>query len=350
MSNTFGQLFRLTTCGESHGPTYFAIIDGCPPGLALTAADIQLELKRRRPGQSAFVSQRQELDEVEILSGVYRDCTTGTPIGLLIKNTNQKTEDYTELADLYRPGHADYTYQKKYGVRDPRGGGRASARETMLWVAAGAIAKKYLRKQFNLNIYAYLAQMGKIKIDQVDVEEIQRNAFFCPDATKVSILTDYVNELSQAGDSIGARINIAAENVPAGLGEPVFNKLNATLAQALMSINAVKGVEIGDGFAVVTQKGSEHRDEMLPTGFITNHAGGMLGGISTGQAIHASIALKPTSSIQQPGRTINVNNEATTLTVKGRHDPCVGIRAVPVAEAMMALVLMDFVLLDKAKK
>lgn len=348
MSNTFGQLFRLTTCGESHGPAYMGIIDGCPSGLALTLDDIQIELNRRRPGQSAFVSERREQDEVEIISGVFEGKTTGMPIGLLIKNTDQRERDYTKHADTFRPGHADYTYYQKYGVRDPRGGGRASARETMLWVAAGAIAKKYLREKQAIQIYAYLAQMGNIKVEQVDLNEINQNPFFCPDKNKTPQLEKSIEALRHLGDSIGARVNVIAENVPVGLGEPVFNKLNAAIAHALMSINAVKGVEIGDGFAVIEQRGSEHRDEITPEGFLSNHAGGILGGISSGQRINASMAIKPASSIRILGKTVDTNNEPATIETSGRHDPCVGIRAVPVAEAMMALVLIDFILRNKA--
>lgn len=343
MSNTFGKLFTLTTCGESHGPCYMGIVDGCPPGLNLSNEDIQVELDRRRPGQSQFVSQRREEDKIEIVSGVFKGKTTGTPIGLLIKNTEHRESDYTYLEQVFRPGHADYTYQKKYGLRDHRGGGRASARETVLWVAAGAIAKKYLREHFNIHIQAYLAQMGEIKIEKIDLKQINQNPFFCPDENKIQAMADFIETLRREGDSIGAKIEVLAENVPVGLGEPVFNKLSASIAHALMSINAVKAVEIGDGFAVVTERGSQHRDEITPEGFLTNHAGGILGGISTGQVIRAGVAIKPAASIRIPGRTINLNNEASIVETKGRHDPCVGIRAVPVVEAMIALVLMDFI-------
>jgi len=346
MSNTFGKNFTLTTCGESHGTGYFAIVDGCPAGLALSMEDIQSELNRRRPGQSQFVTQRREKDEIEIFSGVFNGKTTGTPIGLLIKNEEQRERDYAELENVFRPGHADFTYEKKYGIRDYRGGGRASARETVLWVAAGAIAKKYLREKFSIKIQAYLAQMGSIKIEHIDFNFIEQNPFFCPDKNKIPAMENLIETLRREGDSIGAKINVQAENVPVGLGEPVFNKLNAAIAHALMSINAVKAVEIGDGIHVVEQRGSEHRDEITPDGFLSNHAGGILGGISTGQVIKASLAIKPASSIRIPGKTVTKNNEATTIETKGRHDPCVGIRAVPVAEAMMALVLMDFLLLQ----
>lgn len=347
--NTIGKLFTVTTFGESHGPCYGCVIDGCPPGLALTTHDIQKELDRRRPGQSRFTSQRREADEVKILSGVFEGVTTGTPIGLIIENTDARSSDYDELKNLFRPGHADFTYQKKYGIRDHRGGGRASARETMMRVAAGAIAKKYLAEKAGILIQGYLAEIGPIKIHPVDLAIVDQNPFFCPDPEKISELENFINALRKKNDSIGARINILAQHVPAGLGEPVFDKLNADLAHALMSINAVKGVEIGDGFAVIQQSGSEHRDEMTPETFLSNHAGGILGGISTGQTIVMSIALKPTSSIPLPAKTITVNHQATEVSVHGRHDPCVGIRATPIAEAMVGIVLMDHYLRDRGQ-
>jgi chorismate synthase len=347
--NSFGKLFTVTTFGESHGPAYGCIIDGCPPGLAVTEADIQLELDRRRPGASRFTSQRKELDRVKILSGVFEGVTTGTPIGLIIENTEQRASDYDHIKDQFRPGHADYTYQKKYGLRDHRGGGRASARETMMRVAAGAIAKKYLAETHHITIYAYLAQMGDITMSQVHQDTINQNDFFCPDPSKLPDLEALITTLRREGDSIGARVNITILNAPVGLGEPVFDRLDAELAHALMSINAVKGVEIGDGFACVQQRGSEHRDEMHTQGFNSNHAGGILGGISTGQPITASVAFKPTSSIVLPGNTINTAGEAVAISTTGRHDPCVGIRAVPIVEAMAALVVMDHLLRDRAQ-
>jgi chorismate synthase len=347
--NSLGKLFVVTTFGESHGPAYGCIIDGCPPGLLLSETDIQLELNRRRPGQSRYTSQRQESDEVQILSGVFEGKTTGTPIGLQILNTDARTADYENIKDRFRPGHADYTYQQKYGIRDYRGGGRASARETVMRVAAGAIAKKYLFEQYGLCIRGYLAELGPIKIECIDFNEIENNPFFCPDVSKIAELENYITACRKAGDSIGARINIQALNVPVGLGEPVFDKLDAELAYALMSINAVKGVEIGAGFSCVNQKGSEHRDEMTPEGFLSNNAGGILGGISTGQTIHASIALKPASSIIKPAKSVDIHNEPVEVITMGRHDPCVGIRATPIAEAMMAIVLMDHVLRNRAQ-
>lgn len=348
--NSIGKLFTVTTFGESHGPAYGCIIDGCPPGMALSEHDIQIELDKRRPGTSRFTSQRREKDEVKILSGVFEGKTTGTPIGLLIENTDARTSDYDHLKNQFRPGHADFTYQQKYGIRDHRGGGRASARETMMRVAAGAIAKKYLREEFGIQIQGYLAQMGSIVIENKDPDEIDKNPFFCPDPDKISELENLITDLRKQGDSIGARITVSAQNVPVGLGEPVFDRLDADLARALMSINAVKGVEIGAGFGCVIQKGSEHRDEMMSyTEFNSNHAGGILGGISTGQMITASIALKPTSSITTPARSINMEGEAIEVSVTGRHDPCVGIRATPIAEAMMAIVLMDHLLRDRGQ-
>ncbi len=339
--NSFGKLFVLTTFGESHGPAIGGIVDGCPPGLALEAADLQKELNRRRPGQSRHTTQRREPDLVQILSGVFEGKTTGTPIGLLIQNQDQRSKDYSEIADRFRPGHADYTYTQKYGRRDYRGGGRSSARETAVRVAAGAIAKKYLRERLGIQIRGFLAQLGPLKYQQFDWAEVERNPFFCPDASLVPRLETYMDQLRKAGDSIGAEVRVVAQGVPPGLGEPVFDRLDADIAQAMMSINAVKGVAIGAGFESVTQRGSEHRDEMTPEGFLSNHAGGVLGGISSGQEILVRIALKPTSSIRLPGRTIDLQGRAAEIVTKGRHDPCVGIRATPIAEAMLALVLMD---------
>ena len=342
--NSIGQHFRVTTFGESHGIALGCIVDGCPPGLEITEADLQRDLDRRRPGTSRYTTARREADEVKILSGVFEGQTTGTSIGLLIENTDQRSKDYSEIKDKFRPGHADYTYHQKYGVRDYRGGGRSSARETAMRVAAGAIAKKYLKQEFGVEIQAYLSQMGDISIDKVDWNEIENNAFFCPDADKVPEFDQLIRDLLKEGNSIGAKIQVVATKVPVGLGEPIFDRLDADIAHALMSINAVKGVEIGDGFDVVNQRGSEHRDPLTPEGFSSNHAGGILGGISTGQDIVASIALKPTSSITVPGDTITKDGEATQLITKGRHDPCVGIRAVPIAEAMLAIVLLDHLL------
>ena len=328
--NTIGKLFTVTSFGESHGPAIGCIVDGCPPGLALTEADLQE-------------------DEVRILSGVFEGKTTGTPIGLLIENTDQRSKDYSKIADTFRPGHADYTYQQKYGFRDYRGGGRSSARETAMRVAAGGIAKKYLKEQAGIEIRGYLSQLGPIKIEKLDWAIIDSNPFFCPDADKVSEMEAYMDALRKEGESIGARIEVVATNVPPGLGEPVFDRLDADLAHALMSINAVKGVEIGDGFACIDTKGTQFRDEMTPAGFLSNHAGGILGGISSGQSITASIALKPTSSLRLPGKSINQQGEAIDLVTEGRHDPCVGIRATPIAEAMMAIVLMDHFLRHRAQ-
>lgn len=341
--NTFGKLFTVTTFGESHGPALGCIIDGCPPGLELSEADIQTDLDRRKPGTSQFITQRRESDRVQILSGVFEGKTTGTPIGLLIANEDQRSRDYSAIKDIFRPAHADYTYHKKYGVRDYRGGGRSSARETAMRVAAGAIAKKYLSTH-GILVRGYLEQMGDISIENFDWDEIARNPFFCPDASKVPELEALITQLRKAGDSVGARITVEASGMMAGLGEPVFDRLDADLAHGLMSINAVKGVEIGDGFAVVNQRGSEHRDELTPAGFLSNHAGGILGGISSGQIIRASIALKPTSSLTIPGQSINTAGEPVEVVTKGRHDPCVGVRATPIAEAMVALVLMDHLL------
>nr|HAT8712880.1 chorismate synthase [Legionella jordanis] len=347
--NTFGKLFTVTSFGESHGPAIGCVVDGCPPGLALSAEAIQPFLDKRKPGQSKYTTQRREEDKVEILSGVFEGLTTGTPIALLIRNTDQRSSDYEAIKELFRPGHADFTYHYKYGHRDYRGGGRSSARETAARVAAGAIARLYLKQCFGIEIIAYLQAVGKMKLEFIDEACIATNPFFCPNDRQIEDLGEYINQLRRQGDSVGARVNIIARHVPVGLGDPVFDKLDATLAYAMMSINAVKGVEVGAGFAAVEQLGSEHRDEMSKAGFLSNHAGGILGGISTGQTIEVSIALKPTSSIVKPGKTVNTKGEETEIVTKGRHDPCVGIRAVPIAEAMMALVLMDHVLRHKAQ-
>lgn len=347
--NSFGQLFRVTTFGESHGLALGAVVDGCPPGLAISEADLQGDLDRRKPGTSRYTTPRREPDEVKILSGVFEGKTTGTSIGLLIENTDQRSKDYSDIKDLFRPGHADYTYHQKYGQRDYRGGGRSSARETAMRVAAGAIAKKYLKQLHGIEICGFLAQLGPIKAEAFDAAQIEQNPFFFPDAGKLEALDQYMRDLKKEGNSIGAKVRVIARNVPVGLGEPVFDRLDADIAYAMMGINAVKGVEIGDGFAVVEQKGSEHRDEMTPAGFASNHAGGILGGISSGQDIVVSMALKPTSSITVPGKTITTEGEATEMITKGRHDPCVGIRAVPIAEAMLALVLMDHLLRHRAQ-
>lgn len=347
--NTFGKLFTVTTFGESHGPALGAIVDGCPPGLALCEADLQRDLDRRRPGASRHTTQRREPDMVRILSGVFEGQTTGTPIGLLIENVDQRSKDYRDLMDRFRPGHADYTYQQKYGIRDYRGGGRSSARETALRVAAGAIAKKYLNERYGVTVRGYLAQLGPIRPTKLIWEAVDNNPFFCPDPDQVAELEQFMDALRKSGDSIGARVTVVASGAPVGWGEPVFDRLDADIAQALMGINAVKGVEIGAGFASVEQRGSEHRDEMTPAGFLSNNAGGVLGGISTGQEIVASIALKPTSSIRLPGRTVNVRGEPVEVVTEGRHDPCVGIRATPIAEAMLALVLMDHALRHRAQ-
>ena len=347
--NSFGQLFRVTTFGESHGLALGAVVDGCPPGLEISEADLQIDLDRRKPGTSRYTTQRREADEVKILAGVFEGRTTGTSIGLLIENTDQRSKDYSEIKDLFRPGHADYTYHQKYGQRDYRGGGRSSARETAMRVAAGAIAKKYLKQMHGIEIVGFLSQLGPIKAEAFDASQIELNPFFFPDAGKLEALDEYMRALKKEGNSIGAKVAVIARNVPVGLGEPVFDRLDADIAHAMMGINAVKGVEIGDGFAVVEQKGSEHRDEMTPAGFASNHAGGILGGISSGQDIVVNMALKPTSSITVPGKTINTSGEATEMITKGRHDPCVGIRAVPIAEAMLALVLMDHLLRHRAQ-
>ncbi|MEX2335469.1 MAG: chorismate synthase [Pseudohongiella sp.] len=347
--NTIGKLFTVTSFGESHGLALGCIVDGCPPGLELSAEDLQRDLDRRKPGQSRFTTQRKEADAVRILSGVFEGRTTGTPIGLMIENTDQKSKDYSNIKDVFRPAHADYTYQQKYGFRDYRGGGRSSARETAMRVAAGAIAKKYLAQHFGMQVRAYLSQLGPIKAEQFDWDQVEQNAFFCPDAGKVAEMESYMAALNKEGNSIGAKISVVASKVPVGLGEPVFDRLDADIAHALMSINAVKGVEIGAGFDSVSQKGTEHRDEMTPDGFLSNNAGGVLGGISSGQDIVAHIALKPTSSLRLPGRSIDVAGNAVEVVTTGRHDPCVGIRAVPIAEAMLAIVLMDHLLRHRAQ-
>lgn len=347
--NTFGKLFTVTTFGESHGPALGCIVDGCPPGMALTEADLQADLERRRPGKSRHVTQRREPDEVRILSGVFEGKTTGTPIGLLIENQDQRSKDYGNIMHQFRPAHADYAYHHKYGIRDYRGGGRSSARETAMRVAAGGIARKYLRERYGIEIQGYMAQLGPLKAATLDWSHIDKSLFFNPDPALEQQLEDYMDSLRKSGDSVGARINIVARQMPVGLGEPVFDRLDADIAHAMMSINAVKGVEIGAGFAAVTQKGTEHRDELSPEGFLSNEAGGTLGGISTGQDLRVSIALKPTSSLRIPGKSIDVNGEPIDVVTKGRHDPCVGIRATPIAEAMLALVLMDHVLRQRAQ-
>ena len=347
--NTIGKLFTVTTFGESHGTALGCIIDGCPPNMTLSEADIQHDLNRRKPGTSRHTTQRREADEVKILSGVFEGKTTGTPIGLLIENTDQRSKDYSKISQAFRPGHADFTYQQKYGFRDYRGGGRSSARETAMRVAAGAIAKKYLKEVVNIKIRGYLSQLGPIKIEKVDWDVIETNPFFCPDESKVAQMETYMDALRKEGESIGARIEVVATNVPAGLGEPIFDRLDAELAYALMSINAVKGVEIGDGFACIEAKGTQFRDEMTPEGFLSNHAGGILGGISSGQTITASIALKPTSSLRLPGKSIDIQGNPVDVVTEGRHDPCVGIRATPIAEAMVAIVLMDHLLRHRAQ-
>ncbi|MCZ6460471.1 MAG: chorismate synthase [Gammaproteobacteria bacterium] len=341
--NTFGQLFTVTTFGESHGPSLGAVVDGCPPGLPLTEADLQIDLDRRRPGQSKYTTQRKEPDAVKILSGVFEGVTTGTPIGLVIENVDQKSKDYSAIKDVYRPAHADFTYQAKYGIRDYRGGGRASARETAMRVAAGAIARKYLTT-LGVSVQGYLSAIGSIDIALKDWSAVAENPFFCPDPEAVDSIAALIDQLRREGDSIGAEITVVASGMPVGLGEPVFGKLDAELAGALMSINAVKAVAMGDGFAVIRQRGSEHRDEMRADGFTSNHAGGILGGISSGEDVVARIALKPTSSLTKPGKTVDRAGNEVEVVTKGRHDPCVGIRATPIAEAMVALVLMDHVM------
>lgn len=347
--NTIGKLFTVTSFGESHGPAIGCVIDGCPPGMALSEADLQGDLERRRPGKSRHTTQRREMDEVQILSGVFEGMTTGTPIALLINNTDQRSKDYSNIMDRFRPGHADYTYYKKYGLRDYRGGGRSSARETAMRVAAGGVAKKYLKERYGIVIRGYLAQLGPIGYQRFDWDEVENNPFFCPDAGKVAEMEAYMDALRKQGNSVGARINTVAEGVPPGWGEPIFARLDADISHAMMSINAVKGVEIGAGFASIEQKGTEHRDEITPEGFIGNQAGGVLGGISSGQTIEVSIALKPTSSLRLPGRSVNQAGEPVEVITKGRHDPCVGIRATPIAEAMLAIVLMDHALRHRAQ-
>ena len=347
--NSFGKLFTVTTFGESHGVALGCTIDGCPPGMSLCESDIQIHLDKRRPGQSKHTTQRNEPDQVRILSGVFEGTTTGTPIGLLINNKDHRSKDYGDIKDKFRPGHADYTYQQKYGIRDYRGGGRSSARETAMRVAAGAIARKYLFERLGLEIKGYLSQIGNLTLDCMDLAYVDENPFFCADVSRIEELETFMEKLKLEGDSIGAKISILASNVPPGLGEPVFDKLEADLAHGLMSINAVKGVEIGSGFASISQKGSEHRDSITPEGFLKNDAGGTLGGISSGQDILTSIALKPTSSISVPGKTINKAGQESEIITKGRHDPCVGLRATPIAEAMVALVLMDHYLRNRAQ-
>ena len=347
--SSFGKLFTVTGFGESHGPAIGCIVDGCPPGMPLAEADLQHDLDRRKPGKSRHTTQRREADEVQILSGVFEGRTTGAPIGLIIHNTDQRSKDYSKIMDRFRPGHADYTYQQKYGVRDYRGGGRSSARETAMRVAAGAIAKKYLHQSLGVEIRGYLAQLGPLELELKDWSSVENNAFFCPDPQRVAELEDYMDALRKEGNSVGARVNVVATGVPPGLGEPIFDRLDADIAHAMMSINAVKGVEIGAGFACVGQKGTEHRDEITPAGFLSNHAGGVLGGISSGQDVLVSIALKPTSSIRLPGRTVDVNGQPVEVVTTGRHDPCVGIRATPIAEAMLAIVLMDHWLRQRAQ-
>ena len=347
--NSIGKLFTVSSFGESHGPALGCIVDGCPPGLALCEEDLQADLDRRKPGSSRFTTQRKEDDRVKILSGVFEGKTTGTPIGMIIENQDQKSKDYGNIKDLFRPAHADYTYQQKYGVRDYRGGGRSSARETAMRVAAGAIAKKYLQESEGILVRGYLSQLGPIKAELIDWNEVRNNPFFCPDPSKVDEMAEYMAALNKEGDSIGAKISVVATGVPPGLGEPVFDRLDAELAHALMSINAVKGVEIGAGFASVAQKGSVHRDLISPDGFHSNNAGGVLGGISSGQDIIAHIALKPTSSIRIPGETVDIHGKSAEVVTTGRHDPCVGIRATPIAEAMLAIVLMDHLLRQRAQ-
>jgi len=347
--NTFGTLFRVASFGESHGPAIGCVVDGCPPGMSLAEADIQAELDRRRPGTSRHVTQRQEPDTVEILSGVFEGRTTGTPIALLIRNQDQRSKDYGNIASTFRPGHADYTYWQKYGIRDYRGGGRSSARETAVRVAAGAIARKWLRERYGVSVRGYLSQLGPIEIPLRDWSAVAHNPFFAPDAGIVPQLESYMDKLRKDGDSIGAQITVIAENVPVGWGDPVYDRLDADIAYAMMGINAVKGVEVGAGFGSITQRGSEHGDELTPQGFLSNHAGGILGGISTGQDVVVNIAIKPTSSIRLPRRSIDLQGHPTTVETHGRHDPCVGIRATPIAEAMLALVLIDAALRHRAQ-
>jgi chorismate synthase len=347
--NTLGKLFCVTSFGESHGPAYGGVVDGCPPGLELSEADIQKELDRRKPGTSRHVTQRRESDRIELLSGIYEGRTTGTAIGFIIRNEDQKSKDYSAIAATFRPGHADYTYWQKYGIRDPRGGGRASARETTVRVAAGAIAKKWLREKYGVTVCGYLSQLGPIEIPFGSWDEVGRNPFFSPDASILPRLEAFMDDLRRDGDSCGARVTVVAAGVPVGWGEPVYDRLDADLAYAMMGINAVKGVEIGAGFRSIAQRGSEHGDELTPDGFLSNHAGGVLGGITTGQDVVVNIALKPTSSIRIPRRSIDKSGAPVSVETTGRHDPCVGIRATPIAEAMLALVLIDHALRHRAQ-
>ena len=347
--NTLGKLFTVTTAGESHGAALVGIIDGCPPGMELCEADLQHDLDRRKPGTSRHTTQRREADLVKILAGTFEGKTTGSPIALLIENTDQRSKDYSDIMNSFRPGHADYTYQQKYGFRDYRGGGRSSARETAMRVAAGGIAKKYLKQRYGIIIRGYLSQLGPIAIDCLDWSQVDQNAFFCPDASKVAELEKYMDALRKEGNSVGARITTIAENVPPGLGEPIFDRLDAEIAYAMMSINAAKGVEIGGGFGCVAAKGTEFRDEITPQGFLSNHAGGILGGISSGQNIVVHTAFKPTSSIRLPGRSVDIQGKPVEVITEGRHDPCVGIRATPICEAMLAMILMDHMLRFKAQ-
>lgn len=347
--NSIGKLFTVTGFGESHGPAIGCIVDGCPPGLSISEADLQGDLDRRRPGKTRHTTQRREEDKVQILSGVFDGVTTGTPIALIIHNTDQRSKDYGDIMDKFRPGHADYTYLHKFGLRDYRGGGRSSARETAMRVAAGGIAKKYLAEKFGIQIRGFMAQLGPIRYSNFDWNAVEENPFFFPDADKVPELEAYMDALRKEGNSIGARINVVATGVPPGWGEPIYDRLDAEIAHSMMSINAVKGVEIGAGFDCVEQKGTEHRDEMTPDGFLSNHAGGVLGGISSGQDIVVSMALKPTSSIRIPGKSINRQGESVDVVTTGRHDPCVGIRATPIAEAMLAITLMDHMLRHRAQ-
>lgn len=347
--NTIGKLFTVTTSGESHGPALLGIIDGCPPGLSLSELDLQVDLDRRKPGTSRHTTQRREPDQVKILSGVFEGKTTGTSIGLVIENVDQRSKDYSNIMNTFRPGHADYTYTQKYGFRDYRGGGRSSARETAMRVAAGAIAKKYLADSYGIKIYGYLTQLGPIRAEKIDPGEAENNPFFCPDVDKVAEMEAYMDALRKEGDSVGAKITAVAEGVPPGLGEPVFDRLDADIAQAMMAINAAKGVEIGDGFGCVAAKGTAFRDEISPDGFLSNHAGGILGGISSGQNIVVHTAFKPTSSLRLPGRTIDIDGNAAEVVTTGRHDPCVGIRATPICEAMLAIVIMDHMLRFRAQ-
>lgn len=347
--NTIGKLFTVTSFGESHGLAIGCIVDGCPPGMALSEADIQPDLERRRPGKTRHTTQRREMDQVQILSGVFEGRTTGTPIGLIIHNTDQRSKDYGDIAQKFRPGHADYTYLQKYGIRDYRGGGRSSARETAMRVAAGAIAKKYLKQRFGVQVHGYLSALGPVRPHSFSWSPVEDNPFFWPDAGQVPELEAYMDALRKAGDSIGAEVTVVANGVPPGWGEPIFDRLDADIAHALMSINAAKGVEIGAGFGCVAQKGTEHRDQMSPEGFLSNNAGGVLGGISSGQDLVARVAFKPTSSIRLGGQSVDITGASTDVITKGRHDPCVGIRAVPIVEAMLAIVLLDHALRQRAQ-